>query len=113
MNENKIYVGNLSYSTTSDDLTNFFSEYGEITGVNLVIDRDTDRSKGFAFVSFKDEASVAKAVAATNGKDLDGRDLRVNVAENKKTDSKRPFSRPHNSGGNGGNNRGFGGYNSR
>ena len=113
MNEqNKIYVGNLSYSTTNDDLTKLYSEFGEITDVKIIMDMETGRSKGFGFVSFRDESSAAKAVEATNGKDLDGRDIRVNLAENKKPDGKRPF-RPHNGGGNGGNNRGYGGYNSR
>ena len=75
----KIYVGNLSYSTTDDSLASFFSEFGSVTEAKVIVDRFTGRSKGFGFVTF-DSADDAKAALQANGKEFDGRQLKVNEA---------------------------------
>ncbi len=75
----KIYVGNLSYSTTSDDLQNEFSDCGEIEKVQLITDRETGRSKGFAFITFI-SASALDAALEKNNQDVQGRAIRVNKA---------------------------------
>lgn len=80
MNLSKIYVGNLSYNTTESDLENFFSTYGQIESLKLITDRDTGRSKGFAFITFSSNEEGEAAVAA-NGQELDGRKLNVNTAK--------------------------------
>ncbi len=80
VNNNKLYVGNLPYSTTEDDLRSLFSEYGEVSQVTLIIDRMSGRSKGFGFVEFTSEADAAKATEAMNGHDMQGRAMVVNVA---------------------------------
>jgi RNA recognition motif-containing protein len=75
----KIYVGNLSYQTTEGDLTNLFEQVGQVDSVNVITDRDTGRSKGFAFVEMgADDAE--KAIAQLNGTEVDGRTLTVNEA---------------------------------
>ena len=75
-----IYVGNLSYETTEDDLRDAFSAHGEVTSARVVIDRDTGRSKGFGFVEMPKGAEAEAAIQALNGKDFHGRDLTVNEA---------------------------------
>ena len=75
----KIYVGNLSFRTTEEDLTTLFQQVGAIESVSIITDRDTGRSKGFGFVSMSDE-DAEKAIAAYNGKDFGGRPLTVNEA---------------------------------
>lgn len=80
MSQNKVYVGNLAYSVTEDDLHEFFGQYGQIAGAKLVMDRETNRSKGFAFITF-DNAAGAQAALASNGMDLQGRPLKVNMAK--------------------------------
>ena len=75
----RIYVGNLSYQTTEGDLTELFEQVGQVESVNIITDRDTGRSKGFAFVEMNDE-DAEKAIAAFNGKDFGGRALTVNEA---------------------------------
>ena len=79
-NKKKLYVGNLSYDTTIDTLKATFSEFGEIIDAIIITDRNTGRSKGFGFVEFADEESAQKALDAMNGKDIEGRNLVVNVA---------------------------------
>ena len=75
----RIYVGNLSYQTTETDLTNLFEQAGQVESVNIITDRDTGRSKGFAFVEMAgDEAD--KAIAQFNGAEVNGRALTVNEA---------------------------------
>ncbi|MDR1788277.1 MAG: RNA-binding protein [Treponema sp.] len=76
----KLYVGNLSYQTSEDGLTNRFSEFGTVVSAKIVCDRDSNRSKGFGFVEMGTDEEAAAAIAGTNGKDLDGRQLRVNEA---------------------------------
>ena len=75
-----IYVGNMSYSTTEDELRTLFSEHGEVDGIRVITDRDTGRPKGFAFVEMNNDTEANAAIAALNGKDVDGRALTVNEA---------------------------------
>jgi RNA recognition motif-containing protein len=77
---NKIYVGNLNYDTQEADLRALFSAHGAVQSVNIITDRDTGRSKGFGFVEMADGAATQAAITALNGKELDGRTLRVNMA---------------------------------
>ena len=93
---NKLYVGNLSFDTTDQELEQAFSEHGEVTSAVVVKDRDTNRSRGFGFVEFAQEADAQTAKEAMNGKDLGGRALKVDEA-------RAPKER----------NRGSGGYNRR
>ena len=78
--ELKLYVGNLSYNTTEDDLRSLFTQAGTVTSVDLIKDRDTGRSKGFAFVLMGTQAEAEKAITMFNGYKLDNRELRVNPA---------------------------------
>ena len=75
----KIYVGNLSYQTTEGDLTNLFEQVGQVDSVNVITDRDTGRSKGFAFVEMGNE-DADKAITQLNGTEVNGRTLTVNEA---------------------------------
>jgi RNA recognition motif-containing protein len=75
----KLYVGNLSYSTTSDDLREAFAQHGAVTSAQVVADRDTGRSRGFAFVEMADGAD--EAIASLNGAEFQGRTLTVNEAK--------------------------------
>jgi cold-inducible RNA-binding protein len=92
----KLYVGNLTYDTTEDNLVELFSEFGEVLSAQIIIDRDTNRSKGFGFVEMADGAD--EAANALNGQDFRGRNLTVNEA--------RPREPRDNRGGGGG---GYGG----
>jgi len=96
----RIFVGNLSYSTTEDQLADLFSEVGQVESATIVTDRDTGRSRGFAFVEMDSEAG-AKAIEKFNGYELNGRTINVNEA--------RPRPERGNYGGGGGG-RGGGGY---
>ena len=91
-----IFVGNLDFAATESSIRSLFEPYGQVDRVNLVTDRDTGRSRGFAFVEMADSAEADRAIAALNGTDLDGRALNINEA------------RPKPQGGGGGG-RGFGG----
>jgi RNA recognition motif-containing protein len=93
-----LYVGNLSYSVTSDDLQDAFGQYGTVTSAQVVMDRETGRSRGFGFVEMSDGADAA--IDALNGADLKGRNISVNEA--------RP--REERRGGGGGGRGGRGGY---
>jgi RNA recognition motif-containing protein len=75
-----IYVGNLSYGMSENELRDAFSAYGEVSSVKILMDRETGRSRGFAFVEMPNQKEAEAAVAQLNGKDLDGRALRVNEA---------------------------------
>jgi cold-inducible RNA-binding protein len=75
----RIYVGNLSFQTTEDDLRDLFAEAGQVDSVRIIMDRNTGRSKGFAFIEMSDEAAD-KAIAQFNGKEVKGRTLTVNEA---------------------------------
>lgn len=80
VNNKKLFVGNLPFSFTEDDMRNMFSEYGELVSVNLITDKFSGRSKGFGFVEYTTEEAATAAVEALNGQDLQGRDMVVNVA---------------------------------
>lgn len=75
-----IYVGNLSYGLSQNDLQQLFAEYGPVKSVNIIEDRDTGRSKGFGFVEMANTEDGEKAVEGLNGQSVDGRNLTVNVA---------------------------------
>ena len=76
-----LYVGNLSYDTTEETLRTLFAEYGEIESVNLITDRYTGRSRGFAFVEMVEESAANEAITGLSGKSVDGRDIRVDRAK--------------------------------
>jgi len=78
-----IFVGNLDFNSTESSIRTLFEQYGAIDRVNVVTDRDTGRSRGFAFVEMSDEAAADRAIAALNGYQLDGRSLNVNEARPK------------------------------
>ncbi|MBM3695780.1 MAG: RNA-binding protein [Actinobacteria bacterium] len=77
----KIYVGNLAFSTDSAALRALFAPHGEVTSAQVVEDRDSGRSRGFGFVEMSSAEEAQKAIAATDGKTLDGRQLRVSLAK--------------------------------
>jgi RNA recognition motif-containing protein len=81
MGSAKLYVGNLSYETSEASLRKAFQVHGEVTSVNLISDRDSGRSKGFAFVEMSTPEEAQKATAALDGTQLDGRALKVNEAK--------------------------------
>ena len=78
-----LFIGNLSFQTTESDLTALFQPYGEIARVQVMTDRDTGRSRGFAFVEMTNDEDAAKAITELNGKEVDGRALNVNEARPK------------------------------
>lgn len=79
----KLFVGSLSWDTNDAGLREAFAAHGEIEDAVVVNDRDTGRSRGFGFVTFADDAAADKAIAALNGTELDGRTIRVDVAQQK------------------------------
>jgi RNA recognition motif-containing protein len=79
----KLFVGSLSWNTNDDGLRRAFSPFGEVTEVKVIADRDTGRSRGFGFVTFDDDEAATKAIAALDGTELDGRTIKVNVAQDK------------------------------
>jgi RNA recognition motif-containing protein len=95
-----IYVSNLSFHTTSEDLKTLFSKFGEVTSAKVIMDKVTDRSRGFGFVEMSSEESGKEAMTALNNKEIEGRALSVSVAREKEA-------------GNGGFSRGGGGGNKR
>jgi cold-inducible RNA-binding protein len=95
----KLFIGSLSWETNDDRLHAAFSPYGEITEAKVITDRDTGRSRGFGFVTFAVPEDATKAIAALDGKDLDGRTIKVNEAQDK----------PRDGGGGGRSSGGFGG----
>ena|SRR5213075_1616466 len=80
MNESRLFVGNLSYQTMENDLQEYFSQAGVVTSVNLMLDKFTGKSRGFAFIEFSTSEEANKAVEMFHGKDLQGRALTVNIA---------------------------------
>ncbi|HIE10582.1 MAG TPA: RNA-binding protein [Kiritimatiellae bacterium] len=76
----RLYVGNLSYSTMESDIADLFSQAGQVVSCHLMLDRNTNRSRGFAFVEMASEAEAARAIELFNGKEFQGRALRVNEA---------------------------------
>ena len=88
----KLYIGNLSFDTTENDLQDLFSEYGTVTEASLVMDRATGRSRGFAFVSMGSPAEGKAAIDAVHGKQVQGRSLTVNEARPREERPARSFS---------------------
>lgn len=105
--EVKLYVGNMSYDTTEDQLRTMFAEAGSVVQVDVIKDRDTGTAKGFAFITMGSQADAAKAISLFNGKEVGGRALTVNTAKprEERSGGGRPF--------NGANQRGRGGSNNR
>ena len=79
-----IYVGNLPFTTTDEDLRKAFAEYGQVASAQVITDKFAGRSRGFGFVEMPNEEEAKAAIAALNGKEFDGRQLRVNEARPKK-----------------------------
>ncbi|WP_423126290.1 RNA recognition motif domain-containing protein [Gaoshiqia sp. Z1-71] len=105
-----IFVGNLNYSVTEDDLREIFEEYGELSSVKLITDKFTGKSKGFGFVEMADATEAKKAIEELNGAEVEGRSMVVNESIEKKRDNNT--RRPGGGGGGGfrgGNTRGGGG----
>ncbi len=78
--ESKLYVGNLPYTATEEELSSLFGQAGTVTSVAIIKDRETGRSKGFAFIEMSNSDEAQKAISLLNGRDLGGRDLRVSIA---------------------------------
>ena len=98
---NKLFVGNLSFNTTENDLQDAFAAFGTVTETNLMMDRMTNRPRGFGFVTMSSAEEAQKAIDAMNGATLDGRQLTVNIA--------RPREERSGGGGGGGGRREYGG----
>jgi RNA recognition motif-containing protein len=79
----KLYVGNLSYKTSEDNLKNHFAGFGTVESVKIISDRDSGNSKGFGFVEMSSDAEAQAAISGSNGQELDGRKLKVNEAIDK------------------------------
>jgi RNA recognition motif-containing protein len=109
----KLYVGNLSFNTSTQDLETLFGESGTVQSANIIEDRETGRSRGFGFVEMSTPAEAQAAIASFDGKEIDGRNLKVNEA--KPREDRGGFGGGNNRGGGGGNrggNGGGGGYGS-
>ena len=91
--ENKLYVGNLPYAYSDDDMQRTFSEFGSVNSAKVIMDRDSGRSKGFGFVEMATAAEATAAINALHGQDLGGRDMVVNVA--KPMESRAPRAGGH------------------
>jgi len=85
-----IYVGNLAYSVTDDELREAFSAFGDVSRASVIMDRETGRSKGFGFVEMPDDAQAEAAINGLNEKDLAGRPIRVNEAKPREDRPRRP-----------------------
>ena len=101
----KLYVGNLSFDTSTSDLEKMFAESGTVQSTNIIEDRETGRSRGFGFVEMSSTEEANAAIAALNGKEVDGRALKVNEA--------KPQEKRGNGGGNYGGGGGYGGGKNR
>lgn len=81
----KLYVGNLSFNTSTQDLEQMFGEFGTVQSTNIIEDRETGRSRGFGFVEMSSKSEGEAAIASLNGKEIDGRNLTVNEAKPRET----------------------------
>lgn len=105
----KIYVGNLSFNTTNQDLSDVFAEVGTVTSANVIEDRETGRSRGFGFVEMASKEDGEKAIAELNGKEVDGRQLKVNEAKPQENRGGGGHRGGRGGGGGGGRSGGYGG----
>ncbi len=103
MNQNRLFVGNLSYQTMENDLMDFFAAAGSVTSVNVMMDKVTGKSRGFAFVELSSSDEATKAVEMFHGKEFQGRPLTVNIARPRE---ERPRQGGYGGGGGGGGYRG-------
>jgi len=103
----KLYVGNISFNTSNQDLIDMFSEAGTVQSANIIEDRETGRSRGFGFVEMASKEEAQAAIAALNGKEVDGRELKVNEA--KPREDRGGFGGGGGRGGRGGGGGGYGG----
>ena len=106
----KLYVGNLSFNTTGQDLEEMFGAYGSVQSANLIEDRETGRSRGFAFVEMSTGEEANAAIAALDGKEVDGRNLKVNEAKPRESNGGGGGGGRGGSRGGGGGNYGGGGW---
>lgn len=109
----KLYVGNLSFNTTNQDLNDLFGEIGQVESANIIEDRETGRSRGFGFVEMTNQADGETAISQLNGKEVDGRQLKVNEAKPQGDRGGRGGGGGYGGGGRGGNRGGGGGYGGR
>ncbi len=101
----KLYVGNLSFQTTEQDLNKLFAQHGSVTETNLIMDRETNRPRGFGFVTMSSAEEGQRAIDALHGQNHDGRDLTVNEAKPMESRGPRREFSNSNRGGSGGGNR--------
>jgi RNA recognition motif-containing protein len=92
-----IYVSNLSFAVQDDDLRGFFEEYGEVSSAKVIMDKFTNRSRGFGFVEMPSNEAAQKAIKELDGATVDGRAIRVNEAKPREDRPKRSFSNSNNS----------------
>ncbi len=104
----KLFVGSLAYSVTDAELEEFFAAVGKVVSAKVIVDRDTDRSKGFGFVEMETEDEAKAAIAELDGKELNGRAVAVNEAKPQENRERRSFGGGNGGGGYGGGNRGGG-----
>ncbi len=86
-----IYVGNLNYNLSEDELREIFEEFGEVNSAKIIIDKYSGRSKGFGFVEMSDDEEANSAIAALNDKEIQGRNMKVNQARERSDDRRRSF----------------------
>jgi RNA recognition motif-containing protein len=109
LNMKNLFVGNMSFQTTADDLRALFEPFGQLARVHVATDRETGRARGFGFVEMPNDAEAAKAIAALDGKDVGGRNLKVNEARPKSESGGGPRGPRGGSGSGGGERGGSGG----
>lgn len=102
---NKLFVGSLAYTATDDDLATLFATVGTVQSAKVIMDRDTNRSKGFGFVEMSTDEEAAEAVKQLDGKELNGRAIAVNEARPQENRERRSFGGGGGGGDRGGNNR--------
>lgn len=88
-----IFIGNLNFTLSEDELREVFEEYGEVSSAKIITDKYSGRSKGFGFVEMDDDEQANKAIEALNGSSLKGRDINVNQARERSNDDRKSFNR--------------------
>jgi RNA recognition motif-containing protein len=97
-----IYISNLSYNVTDEDLRSYFADYGDVSSAKVIMDKFTNRSRGFGFVEMSDETAAQKAITELDGATVDGRSIKVNIAkpkEERPSSPRKPSYSNSNSGG--------------